>query len=185
VDRNLIDRARRGDHDAFTLLVAGTINGLFATARLILRSDDRAEDAVQDALLRAWLGLPGLHDPDRFEAWVRRLLVHACYRAARHERARQLVEIRPLVLEGPAIPDGTRLLVNRDLLERGFRRLAPEQRAVLVVHYYLDLSDAEAAEVLGIPIGTMKSRLNRATSALRAALDADEREPLRTEEAAR
>lgn len=174
---DLVVRAQDGDHNAFTELVAAQINGLYATARLILRSDYQAEDAVQEALVRAWLGVRGLREPDRFEAWLRRLLVHACYRAAKRERVRQIVEIHTIPLSGSATPDSQRSLAIRDQLEHGFRRLPPDQRAVLVVHYYLDLPDAEAADVLGIPIGTMKSRLNRATSALRAALEADDRKP--------
>ena len=185
MQRDLVDLARRGDHAAFTALVAGSINGLYATARLILRSDDRAEDAVQDALLRAWLGIRALRDPERFEAWLRRLLVNACYRAARNNRRRQVFEIHDLPFGGPSTADGQLTLAIRDQLERGFGRLAPEQRAVLVVHHYLDLPDAEAADVLGIPIGTMKSRLSRAKAALRAALAADERESTVTEGAVR
>lgn len=185
MQRDLVDRARQGDHDAFTVLVAGSINSLYATARLILRTDDRAEDAVQDALVQAWLGIRALRDPDRFEAWLRRLLVHACYRSAKRNRAWQVVEIHDLPTDGPLTPDGQRSLAARDQLERGFRRLAPDHRAVLVVHHFLGLSDGEAADTLGIPIGTMKSRLSRATMALRAALEADDREATLTEEVAR
>jgi len=177
MQRDLVVRAREGDHDAFTALVAASINGLYATARLILRNDDLAEDAVQDALVRAWSNIRSLRDPDRFEAWLRRLLVHACYRAGKRERVRRVVEIQEIPLGGPASPDSQRSLAIRDQLERGFRRLAPDQRAVLTLHYFLDLPDAEVADVLGVPIGTMKSRLNRASSALRAALEADDREP--------
>ncbi len=177
MQRDLVERARQGDHSAFTSLVTGSINGLYATARLILRSDDLADDAVQDALLRAWLGIRGLRDADRFEAWLRRLLVHACYRAARNRRKRGIFEIHDVLFAGPSTADGQLPLAIRDQLERGFGRLPAEQRAVLVVHHYLDLSDADAADVLGIPIGTFKSRLNRATSALRAALAAEDREP--------
>jgi RNA polymerase sigma-70 factor, ECF subfamily len=176
MQRDLVARAREGDHDAFTSLVAVSIDSLYSTARLILRSDDLAEDAVQDALMRAWLGIRSLRDPDRFEAWIRRLTVHACYRVAKRERSHRIVEIQEIPFGGPATTDGQASLAIRDQLERGFRRLPPDQRAVLTLHYYLDLPDAEAADVLGVPIGTMKSRLNRATSALRAALEANDRQ---------
>ena len=185
MQRDLVERARQGDHAAFTALVTGSIHGLYATARLILRSDDLADDAVQDSLLRAWLGIRGLRDPDRFEAWLRRLLVNACYRTARNSRKRRLIELHDQAFAGPSTADGQLSLAMRDQLERGFGRLAPEQRAVLVVHHYLDLPDAEAADVLGIPIGTLKSRLNRAKAALRAALAAEDREPTITEGAVR
>jgi len=176
VQRDLAVRAQHGDHEAFTTLVASAIDRLHTAARLILRNQDRSEDAVQDALVRAWVGLRGLRDPDRFDAWLRRLLVNACYRAARREHGREVVEIHALPTNGPTTPDGQHGLAIRDQLGRGFRRLPPDQRAVLVLHFYLDLSDAEAAEVLDIPIGTLRSRLSRATSALRAAREADERQ---------
>ena len=178
MDRELVIRAQAGDADAFTSLVGSTVDGLYSTARLILRRDDDAEDAVQDALLRAWLGIRGLRDPDRFEAWLRRLTVHACYRTASRGRNRRVVEVGPIDVGEPSAPDRSQGLVVRDQLERGFRRLPVDQRAVLVVHHFLDLSDADASDMLGIPIGTMKSRLHRATAALRAALDADDREPV-------
>ena len=186
MNRELVIRARAGDADAFSLLIGSSIDGLYSTAKLILRDDTKAEDAVQDALLRAWLGIRGLRDPDRFEAWLRRLTVHSCYRAARRGRARRIVEVasidpvEPTVHQGtvPSTADGTQGLAARDALERGFRRLPPDHRAVIVVHHYLGLSDAEAADVLGVPVGTMKSRLHRATAALRAAIEADDRGPV-------
>lgn len=177
MSRELVASAQAGSHDAFDSLIARSIDSLYATARLILRNDDQAEDAVQDALIRAWLGIRGLRDPDRFDAWLRRLTVHACYRAFKRGHDRRVVEIPMIEPVGSAATDVERSLVARDRLERGFRRLMPDQRAVLVVHFYLDLPDAEAADVLGIPIGTMKSRLHRATAALKSALDANDREP--------
>jgi RNA polymerase sigma factor (sigma-70 family) len=182
MERDLIVRAREGDHDAFAGLVERSIGGLYRTARLILRADDLAQDAVQDALIRAWTGIRALRDPDRFEAWLRRLLIHACYTAAKRERARRTLEIRSTGRALTTDPDGHRDFAVRDELERAFRRLPPDQRAVLVVRFYLDLADAEAADVLGIPIGTMKSRLNRAMSAMRAELDAEDRRTARAEE---
>jgi RNA polymerase sigma-70 factor (ECF subfamily) len=173
----LVLRARNGDHEAFALLANAAFDPLFRTARLILRDDESALDAVQDALLSAWLHVRAVRDPDRFEAWLRRLLVHACYREARRTGRRRVLELHVTPLETPATDDIQRTTAIRDELERGFQRLTPEQRAVLVVHHYLGLSDAEAAIVLDIAVGTVKSRLNRANAALRAALEADERTP--------
>ncbi len=175
MNRDLVERARDGDHAAFSLLAAAVAGSMYDTARLILRSDDRAEDAVQDALIQAWLNIRGLHDPARFDAWLRRLLVRACYRAAKRHRARALTEVKTIATVEPWVPDGQGAAAVRDELARGFQRLDPEQRAVLVLHFYLDLTDTEAADALGIPVGTMKSRLNRATSALKSALAAEER----------
>jgi RNA polymerase sigma-70 factor, ECF subfamily len=174
MQRDLVLRARDGDHDAFTALAAGAVDRLHRTARLILRSDDRAADAVQESLLAAWLHIRAVRDPDRFDAWLNRLLVHACYREAKRVRQRAVVEIH-VDPEGRADADSQDATAMRDQLERGFRRLTPEQRAVLVVHHYLGLPDAEAALVLDVAVGTFKSRLHRASSALRAALEADER----------
>jgi RNA polymerase sigma factor (sigma-70 family) len=186
LQRDLVVRAQHGDHVAFTALADGAIQSLYATARLILRRDELAEDAVQEALVKAWTAIRGLRDPERFDAWMYRLVVRACYRAARGETHRRTIEVRELPNDSPLLgasqADSQRALANRDLLERGFRRLSSDQRAVLVAHFYLDLSDAEAADVLDVPIGTLKSRLNRATTALRAALEADDRQAVMTTE---
>ena len=175
MQRDLVLRARNGDRDAFAELATGAFERLHRTARLILRSDDRAADAVQESLMAAWLHIRAVRDPDRFDAWLHRLLVHACYREARRAKQRDVVEIPvtapDIIWDGDA-QERTAML---DQLERGFRRLTPEQRAVLVVHYYLGLSDAQAAAVLAIAAGTFKSRLHRASAALRAALEAEER----------
>ena len=87
------------------------------------------------------------------------------------------MEVDVAALDIAAQEDTQSSTVLRDQLERGFRRLTPEQRAVLVVHHYLGLPEGEAAIVLDIPVGTFKSRLSRATAAVRAALDADDRVP--------
>ncbi len=178
MQRDLVLRASNGDHDAFTALAAGAFDRLQRTARLITRSDELASDAVQETLVAAWLHIRAVRDPDRFDAWLHRLLVHACYREARRVKHREIVEIQMIAPDLPGGGDAQELTAVRDQLERGFRRLTVEQRAVLVVHHYLGLPDAEAAIVLDIALGTFKSRLNRATVALRAALEADERTPV-------
>jgi RNA polymerase sigma-70 factor (ECF subfamily) len=178
MQRDLVLRARNGDHDAFAALAADAFDQLQRTARLITRSDELASDAVQEALMAAWLHIRAVRDPDRFDAWLHRLLVHACYREARRVKHREIVEIQMIAPDLPGGGDAQELTAVRDQLERGFRRLTVEQRAVLVVHHYLGLPDAEAAIVLDIALGTFKSRLNRATVALRAALEADERTPI-------
>lgn len=177
MQRDLILRARNGDHEAFAALAMGAHDRLHRTARLILRSDDRAADAVQESLTSAWLHIRAVRDPDRFDAWLHRLLVHACYREARRVKERAVVEIQMVEPDARGEGDAQDLTALRDQLERGFRRLTAEQRAVLVVHHYVGLPDAEAAVVLDIAVGTFKSRLNRANTALRAALEADERTP--------
>jgi RNA polymerase sigma-70 factor (ECF subfamily) len=173
---DLVVRASAGDHAAFSELAAGAVGGLYRMAHLILRDGELANDAVQNALIAAWRDVRGLRDPERFDAWLRRLTVRACYRVAGIERRRAVreIELGPMH-HSLSVDDDQRLLAVRDQLEQGFKRLTAEERAVLVLHYYLDLPLAEAADVMGMPIGTMKSRLSRATQALRAAVDAQER----------
>jgi RNA polymerase sigma-70 factor (ECF subfamily) len=170
--RELVDRAGRGDHDAFAALVGASIAGLEAVARLILRDQELARDAVQDAYIRAWRDLPGLRDPDRFDAWLHRLTVNACLDAVRRRRRRPIeVELAPIAPS--VVGDETGHVADRDQLERGFRRLGMDQRAVLVLHYYVGMSLPALAEALGIPLGTAQSRLGRALAALREAIRTD------------
>lgn len=175
----LVVRARGGDRDAFSELVARSIGRLTAVARMIMRDEYAAQDAVQDVFIEAWRSLPGLRDPDRFEAWIRRLLVRACFHNIRRSKRIDAVEIRLTPTDEPAIAGVERQLVIHDQLERGLGRLSPDLRAAVVLVYYLDLPYMDAAQAMGIPLGTMKSRLNRATQALRAEVEADERVPTR------
>src|SRR6478752_5558465 len=170
--RDLVVRAQSGDQEAFAALVQMTSDRLYALAARILRDNDLAEDALQGALVSVWRQLPTLRDPDRFEAWVRRVLVHACYAEARRRRS-WAANIRVLPVDGPAAPDALISIDDRDALDRAFRRLTIEQRAVFVLHHHLCLQLTEIADTLGIPAGTARSRLHYATRALRAAVEAD------------
>jgi RNA polymerase sigma-70 factor (ECF subfamily) len=167
-------RARTGDRDAFARLATAAISRLDAVARLITRDPERAKDAVQETLARAWRDLPGLRDPDLFDAWLRRVLIRACMDELRGVRRRQ-IEVVLIDVHYPAIADSSSGFADRDALERAFRHLDPDQRSLIVLYYYLDLSLAEVAAAVGIPAGTAKSRLARARETLRAALDADAR----------
>lgn len=180
--RDLVIRAREGDRDAFSELVARSIGRLTAVARLILRDEYAAQDAVQETFIAAWRSLPGLREPEKFEAWSRRLLVRACFKAVRRGKRVDAVEIRLTPADEPAIAGVERELDIHDQLERGLARLSTKQRAVVVLVYYVDLPLADAAQAMGIPLGTAKSRLNRATNALRAAIEADDRDPSRVGE---
>jgi RNA polymerase sigma-70 factor (ECF subfamily) len=172
MDTELVIRAQHGDKDAYALLAAGMADRFLAVARRILRDLDLAQDATQQALVAIWQDLPQLRDPARFEAWSYRLLVRACYAEGRRER-RWAPNLRLLPLETQSTDDGMSSVVERDQLERGFRRLSLDHRAVVVLHHYLDLPLDRVADVLGIPVGTAHSRLHHAMRALRAAIDAD------------
>jgi RNA polymerase sigma-70 factor (ECF subfamily) len=179
VDRDLVEAARNGDREAYVDLIRARTDRLFTIAQRILRDIDRAEDALQDALVIAWRDLRGLRDPDRFDAWLQRLVINVCIAQATRER-RRVANLRVLpVDDGPAAPDELLSVAERDLLERGFRRLPPEQRAILVLHHYLGYAPSEIAETLGIPPGTARSRLHHAHRAMRAALEADARTTVR------
>lgn len=174
LQREMVELAQSGDRDAFATLAGGVVHRLYATAVLILRDHALAEDAVQETIVRAWRGLPSLRDPERFDAWLRRLLMNVCRDESRRQRAR-VAEIPLLPFHEPAIGDPSEALVDHEALERAFRRLSDEHRTVVVLHYYDGLSQREVADATGLPLGTVKSRLFHATRALRAALEADAR----------
>ncbi len=174
VQRELVELARNGDREAFSALAASVVDRLYATAVLILRDHSMADDAAQEAIVRAWRDLPSLRDADRFDPWLRRLLVNACRDEGRRRRRRR-PEMTLLPSHVPVIGDSSSGLADRDALERGFRRLTPDHRTVVVLHHYLGLSLAEVASATSAPLGTVKSRVHHATRALRAALEADSR----------
>jgi RNA polymerase sigma-70 factor (ECF subfamily) len=133
-----------------------------------------ADDATQETIVRAWRDLPSLRDPDRFDAWLRRLLVNACRDEGRRQRRRR-PEMQLLPTHEPMVPDTSGQLADRDALARGFRRLSADHRTAVVLHHYLGLPLPEIADATGVPVGTVKSRLHHAIRAMRAALEADAR----------
>ena len=166
--RALVERAGRGDHDAFAELVRGAVTRLDQAARLILRDPELARDAVQDALIQRLASASlGLRDPDRFDAWLYRLTINACLDMDRRRRRRPIeVEITPL--HDPSVADSSAAFADRQLVDDAMRRLDVASRAVVVLHYFLGLPLTEVATTLGIPIGTVKSRLHRALGEMRA-----------------
>jgi RNA polymerase sigma-70 factor, ECF subfamily len=178
MDTTLVVRAQRGDEEAFASLAVAVGGRLHAVAFRILRDFDLAEDATQQALLSIWRDLPQLRDPARFDAWSYRLLLRACYAEGRRSR-RWTPVLRLLPTDQPAASEDLDPIVDRDQLERGFRRLSIDHRAVLVLHHYLGMTLDEVADTLGVPVGTVRSRLHHAMRGLRAALDADARSTAR------
>ncbi len=171
MDRDLVERAQQGDRDAFTAIAAETYARFHRVAFAVLRDRELALDAVQSAMLQTWRELPGLRDPGRFEAWAYRLLIHACYAEAKRRR-RHI----PNVLQErdePVTADALGALADRDQLERAFRHLPMDQRAVVVLHRLADQPLPRVAQILGIPEGTARSRDHRAMETLRGVLEAD------------
>ncbi len=172
--RPLVERAARGDQQAFAQLMAGSIDRMHAVAGLILGDPDDARDATQEAFVSAWRELHRLRDPERFDAWLRRLLVNACHDIGRKRRA-HLRLTSPLVEVGPTADGDWQRIDEADRLGRAISQLPLEQRTVLVLAHYLDLTGPEIAAAMGTPVGTVRSRTRYAVRALRAALEADDR----------
>jgi RNA polymerase sigma-70 factor, ECF subfamily len=166
----LVAAARRGDRDAFSLLVSPHLETALRVARVVAGSPDDGTDAVQDALLSAWQGIGSLREPAAFPAWFRR---HVTRAAMKHAKRRgRVVE---LDVEAPAPTDALdRAFAVREL-DRAFDRLSTDDRVVLTLRHLWDLPGAEIAEHLGIPEGTVKSRVHAAMNRLRAAYEAEER----------
>lgn len=169
--RDLVERASGGDAVAFDTLARTVIDRMYAIAHRVLRDTHLAQDAVQQALWGAWRDLPNLRDPDRFDAWLRSLLVRACYEEARRQRRSPTVTL--LAADTPSTPDESALIADRDALDRAFRRLDADHRIVIVLHHYEGIPLVEIAESLGIPVGTARSRLHYGLKRLRDALQAD------------
>jgi RNA polymerase sigma factor (sigma-70 family) len=176
---DLVRRAATGDQDAFERLVRPAGGRLLGIARKILRDPDAAEDAVQVAVIQAWRELPRLREPDRFDAWLTKLLVSACYQEARGTRRHVARVDRLATAQGqvgePTMDDDGEALAARQLIESAFLTLSPAHRAVVVLHHYADLPLDEVAAITGVAPGTARSRLHYALRALRAALEAADR----------
>ena len=171
-DGRLIEAARAGDRGAFGTLVAPRLDRLYGVAHLALRDADAAEDALQEALIRAWRDLGSLREPEKLDAWLSRLVSRACLDEVRRRRRWSMSPHVPWLHEGRAEPPS---IDERERLERAFGRLSAEHRLVLALRFYLDLGLAEIADATGSPLGTVKSRLHYALDEMRAALAADER----------
>ena len=175
--RGLVERAGRGDHDAFAELARAAVVRLDQAARLILRDPELARDAVQEGLIRAWRDLPKLRDPDRFDAWLHRLTVNACIDLARRRRRRP-IEVELTSIYAPAVTDTAGAFADRDVVDGVLRHLDERERAIIVLHYFLGMPLTDVAATMGIPLGTVKSRLHRALGEMRIAIVADTGTPL-------
>jgi RNA polymerase sigma-70 factor (ECF subfamily) len=173
----LVRRAQAGDRDAFDALATASYDRMYVIARRVLRDSAAAEDAVQEALIKIWRDLRSLREIDRYDAWSNRLLVRACHDQSRRTR-RMTVEVGVIDLDPRDPRDDYASVGHRDELERAFVRLTIEQRAVVVLTHYQGMSASDVGEVLGIPVGTVYSRLHYALRALRSAIG-DQSPPVR------
>ena len=174
MERRLVELAMHGDEEAFDTLIGRIGDSLHSVARRIVRDTTLAQDATQEALLDAWRNLPSLRDPDRFDAWLYRLLVNACHAEARRER-RHRANLRLLESDEPSVGDSAVRVATQNQLDQAFRRLGVEHRTVVVLIHYLGFSAGEAADAMGTPVGTVRSRLHYALEHLREAIEADAR----------
>ena len=166
-DRGLIGRAQAGDESAFAAIASKLHPRFLQVSYRIVRDRHVAEDVSQAALLRIWQKLPTIRDADRFDAWAYRVLVNACYNEVRDQKRRR---VEPLGRVDPIGPDELGIIDERDRLERAFAELSIDQRAVIVLHFYGDMTLPEISRTLEVPLGTVNSRLGRGMSRLRAAL---------------
>ena len=179
---DLIERTVAGDHRAFEQLFEGHKNLVFKTAYLILDDASEAEDALQETFLKAYRSL-GTYDPSRgaFTTWLYRITVNHClsqrHRLARFLRSREQVDVGVSTSLENELAEG-------QALHSALARLSPKLRAVLVLRFFLDLSYAEIAQVLAVPLGTVKSRLNLALKKARQELKDDKGRALPVREVA-
>ena len=171
---DLVGRAQKGDMTAFAWLAEPLYPRLHRVAYSIMGDLGAAEDATQQAMVRVWRNLPQLRDPERFESWCFQSLVNECRNEWRKRKRWRRDSAGGELPEGAA-PDPFSVVDDREQLDRAFERLSLEQRTVLVLHHYADMSHESIADALGIAVGTARSRLHRAHEALRAALEADAR----------
>ena len=184
LERTLVEQAQRGDSGAFDAIVRRKVQSVYATALAILGQEADAQDAVQEAFVSAWRSIASLRDPDRFDAWFGRILVNSCRATLRRRRG-----VREMVLGADAGDDRTDALtdvpdtgppmaeatIEADRFDRAFARLSVDERALLVLRHRDDESVEGIASRLGIPPGTVKSRLFAARRALERALEREDR----------
>ena len=166
----LVERARRGDADAFVALVEERQLAMTRLAGAILGNEADAADALQEALVSMWRELPRLRDTARFDAWSDRILVNAC-RLVLRRRARARVRQVPLEDGHESTDLGSAAVDEQDAFNRAFERLSADARVVLVLHHLENRPVAEIAAALGIPTGTVKSRLFAARRDLERAIE--------------
>lgn len=170
-DRAIVERARGGDAAAFEALAHAHSRRLFLVAHRILRDTEAAEDVLQQTLTTMWRELPRLRDTERFEAWTYRIVLRAAFaESERYRRVRAVAEVSP---PPEPVADETSRIHDRDAIARAFDVLSPDRRAVVVLRYFADLPMRDIGYALGVPEGTVRSRLNRALADMRSAMRRD------------
>ncbi len=170
-DRELIDRAKAGDRLAFDDMVGPLVNQAFRLAFGMLHDRASSEDAVQEAAVRAWRKLSNLRPESPLRPWFLAIVANQCRTTL---RSRWWSVIRVDQIETPGSSGFEDRIVRGADLRAALRKLAADQREVLVLRYYLDLPLEEVASITGVPMGTVKSRINRGLAAMRPHFDAVE-----------
>ena len=160
---------RTGAWEAFERLTAARLTRAYRLAGIVLGDPSEAQDAVHDAALQAWHHWHELRDPARFDAWFDRILVNQCRDRSRRRR------LLPVALPDPPAPDPFAGTAEHEALDQALADLPVDQRLVLALRFVEDLSVPGIAARMGLPEGTVKSRLHRGLSALRASYEAAER----------
>lgn len=154
--------------EAFRQLSARNVQSAYRLAWAILGDDCDAEDATQDAFTAAWRQRSTLREADRFDAWFGRILVNSC-----RDRLRKRTRTRGMIGGEPdgVSPDDAHKSLERDELYTAVAGLDPDQRMVVMLRFWMDMTVDDIADRLGVPAGTVKSRLHRSMQRLRATLE--------------
>ena len=177
MEPQLIEAARLGDREAFDAIVRLRLDTVYRTAFTILGHEADAQDATQETFVAAWRNLPRLRDVDRFDAWLGRITINACRMAMRRRGSVREISIDLPDTQQPATGGigETAAAAEAEVFDRAFAHLSVDDRAILVLHHHQELGIAEIADRLGVPNGTVKSRLHRARHALERALERENR----------
>ena len=184
LDEALVRSAARGDVDAFEALAATRLDRCYRLAWSIVHNDADAADVTQEAFVAAWRTLPRLREPGAFDGWLNRIVANAALTVIRRRTRRREVQSIPVAAAGDDVDTWdadqapnqaieSDAIVEREAMRRAFGRLRPKERAVLVLHHVDGRPVDEVARALGIPAGTVKSRLHAARRSLQAAMEAE------------
>lgn len=169
----LISRARGGDREAFGELVEQYRDNVYRLAYRMCGNAYDADEAAQEAFVAAWRALPNFRGDAKFSTWLYRMTTNAAIDVMRREKRHQSVgdgEMMELADDADSPQETVERTEQQEAVQKALATLSEEYREVLLLRYMEELDYAEIAEVLQLPSGTVKSRINRAKAALKTAL---------------